>query len=138
MNPKRRFEMKATSVPSPLSFNVLLVALLFAGVVFVAVTGRRIPIISNVRIAMIALLVLGMTMCTMGGIGRVAAAGQWAHPLSIIGYILGALILIVGFATIFGWKLPYIQSDTQDIVIVAVLTGAKIVNAVVHNILFHS
>jgi hypothetical protein len=129
--------MKTASVTPPLSLNVLLVALLFAAVIFVAVTGKRIPIISNMRIAMVALLVLGMTMCTMGSIGRVAVAGQWTHPLSILGYILGALILIVGFAAIFGWKLPYIQSDTQAIVIVAILTGAKIVNAVLHNLLFH-
>ena len=127
--------MKTTSVPSPLNMSVLLIALLFAAVVFVAVTGKRVPIISNTRVAMIALLALGMTMCQISGIGRVAALGVWTHPLSILGYILGAAILVIGLATVFGWKLPYIQSDVHAIVVVAILTGVKIVNAVAHSLL---
>ena len=127
--------MKTASVSSPLSLNVLLVALLFAAVVFIVVTGKRVPVISNTRVAMLALLVLGMTMCTLGGIGRVAALNQWAHPLSILGYLLGALILLIGLATVLGMKLPYIQSDEQAVVIVAILAGAKIVNAVIHSLL---
>ncbi len=127
--------MKTTALGSPLSLNVLLVAALFAAVVFVAVTAQRIPVISNARIAMIALIVLGMTMCTMGGIGRVAAAGQWTHPLAIVGYVLGAAILVIAAGTVFGFKLPLIQSDTQAILTVAVLVGVKFANAVLHSFL---
>jgi hypothetical protein len=68
--------MKTASVPSPLNLNVLLVAVAFAALVFAVVTGKRVPLISNLRIAMAVLLVLGMTMCALGGIGRVAAQGQ--------------------------------------------------------------
>lgn len=128
--------MKSTSMTSPISLNVFVFALLFAAVVFVAITGRRVPVISNARIAMLVLLVLGMTMCAIGGIGRVAAAGQWTHPLSILGYLLGALILIIGLATIFGMKLPYIQGDAQAVIIVACLTAAKVVNAVIHHFIW--
>lgn len=128
--------MKSTSIASPLGLNIWVFALLFAAVVFVAITGRKVPLISNVRIAMLALLVLGMSMCTMGGIGRVAASGQWTHPLSILGYLLGALILIIGLATIFGMKLPYIKSDAQAIIVVACLTAAKVVNAVIHHFMW--
>jgi hypothetical protein len=128
--------MKSTSMTSPISLNVFVFALLFAAVVFVAITGRKVPLISNARIAMLVLLVLGMTMCAIGGIGRVAAAGQWTHPLSILGYLLGALILIFGLATIFGLKLPYIQSDAQIVIIVACLTAAKVVNAVIHHFIW--
>jgi hypothetical protein len=127
--------MKTASVPSPLNLNVLLIALLFAALVFIVVTGRRVPVVSNTRIAMVILLVLGMTMCQISGIGRVAALGVWTHPLSILGYVLGAAILVIGLATVFGWKLPYLQNDTQAIVIVAILTGVKIVNAVAHSLL---
>jgi hypothetical protein len=128
--------MKSTSIASPLGLNIWIFTLLFAAVVFVAITSRKVPLISNVRIAMLALLVLGMTMCAIGGIGRVAAAGQWTHPLSILGYFLGALILIIGLATIFGMKLPYIQSDAQAIIVVASLTAVKVVNAVIHHFMW--
>lgn len=126
--------MKTSSVPSPLSISVLIVAVLFAALVFAVVTGRRVPLISNIRVAMVVLLVLGMSMCVLGGIGRVSALGQWAHPLSILGYLLGALILVVGLATIFGMKLPYIQSDVQAVVIVSILTGAKILESILHSL----
>ncbi|MFL7871885.1 MAG: hypothetical protein AB8I58_23855 [Anaerolineales bacterium] len=124
--------MKTTSIPAPINLNVIVLALLIAAVVFVAATGKKIPIISNTRVAMSVILLLGMTMCT-SGIGRVAAIQQWTHPLAILGYLLGALILFIGLGTVFGWKLPYIQSDAQAILIVAVLIGVKVVNTLVHS-----
>ena len=60
--------MKSTVVPSPLSLNVVLVAVMFLAVVLVAVGGRRMLFIPNIRVAMAALLVLGMTMRALGGI----------------------------------------------------------------------
>ena len=126
--------MKTTSIPSPINLNVIILALLIAAVVFVAVTGKKIPVISNTRVAMGVILLLGMTMCT-SGIGRVAAIQQWAHPLAILGYLLGVLILAIGLGTVFGWKLPYIQSGTQAILIVVVLVGVKILNALIHSFL---
>jgi hypothetical protein len=131
---KRIFEMKTSSVPSPISLNVIILAMLFVAVVFVAVTGKKVPVISNTRVAMVILLLLGMAMCT-SGIGRVAAIHQWTHPLSILGYLLGALILVIGLATTFGLKLPYIQSDVQAIVWVTALVGAKVLDAVLHGFL---
>ena len=62
-----------------------------------------------------------------------AAIQQWTHPLAILGYLLGALILVIGLGIVFGWKLPYIQSDAQAILTVAVLIGVKVVNALVHS-----
>ncbi|MGZ6316241.1 MAG: hypothetical protein ACXWNQ_03195 [Anaerolineales bacterium] len=127
--------MKTAAVPSPLNFGVIVLALLFLAVVFVAVTGRRVPVISSMRAAMLALLVIGMAMCALGGIGRVGALGQWAHPLAILGYLLGALILVVALGTIFAWKLPYVHSDQQAVVLVAVFTAAKIVLTLIHSLL---
>ena len=124
--------MKTSSLPTPIGLNVILLALLIAAIVFIAVTGKKVPVLSNTRIAMGIVLVLGMAMCT-SGIGRVAALQQWIHPLTILGYLLGALILIIGLGIIFGWKVPYIQSDAQAILIVAALIGVKILNTLVHS-----
>jgi len=127
--------MKTISQPAVLTPSILLLALLTAVVVFIGATGRRVPLLSSVRADIILLVIIGMTMCTQGGIGRVAATGQWSHPLSIVGYILGGLILLITLAVFVGWKLPYIQTDQQALIAIAILIGLKVVNAVTHYLL---
>ena len=127
--------MKTISQPAVLTPSILLLALLAAVVVFIGATGRRVPLLSSVRADIILLVIIGMTMCTQGGIGRLAATGQWSHPLSIVGYILGGLILLITLAVFVGWKLPYIQTDQQALIAIAVLIGLKVVNAVTHYLL---
>ena len=127
--------MKTISQPAVLTPSILFLALLAAVVVFIGATGNRVPLLSDVRLDIILLVIIGMTMCTQGGIGRIAAIGQWAHPLSIIGYILGGLILLITLAVFVGWKLPYIQTDQQALIAIAILAGLKVVNAVTHYLL---
>jgi len=127
--------MKTISQPAVLTPSILLLALLAAVVVFIGATGRHVPLLSSVRADIILLVIIGMTMCTQGGIGRVTATGQWSHPLSIVGYILGGLILLITLAVFVGWKLPYIQTDQQALIAIAVLIGLKVVNAVTHYLL---
>ena len=115
--------------------GILILALLAAAVVFVGVTGKKVPLLSSIRLDMVQVVLLGMAICTQGGIGRVAATGQWAHPLSIVGYILGGLILLIALSVFTGWKLPYIQSDQQALLVIAILAGLKVVNAVTHYLL---
>jgi hypothetical protein len=128
--------MKPAPLSSPFSLNIFILALLFGAVVFIGVTGKKVPLLSNVRLDIILLVVIGMTICSQGGIGRVAASGQWLHPLSIIGYVLGGLILLVALSVFAGWKLPYIQSDQQALLAIAILAGFKVVTAVVHSFLW--
>jgi hypothetical protein len=127
--------MKTTLVPSPISLNVILLALLFAVVVFISAAGKKVPLLSNIRVDIILVVIIGMAICSQGGIGRVAATGQWAHPLSIIGYILGGLILLVALSVFMGWKLPYIQTDQQALLAIAILASLKVVNAMAHHFL---
>ena len=97
--------MKTAPVSSPLSLTILILALLFVAVVFVGVTGKKVPLLSNVRLDIILLVVIGMAICSQGGIGRVAASGQWSNPFSIIGYVLGGLILLVALSVFVGWNM---------------------------------
>ena len=85
------------------------------------------------RLDIVVVVMLGMAICGMGGIGRVAAIGQWSHPLSIIGYILGALILVIAAAALLGWSLPLIHSDQQALVAIAVLAAAKMLISIWHS-----
>ncbi len=81
-----------------------------------------------------AFLILGMAVCA-NGIGRVATTGEWTHPLSIIGYLLGGLILVVGIAGITGLKLPLIAGPRQALITVAMLSGLKILTSLIHDLL---
>lgn len=127
--------MKTIAQPAVITPSIIGLALLATFVVFVGVTGKKIPLLSNARADIILLVIIGMTMCTQGGIGRVAATGQWSHPLSIVGYILGGLILFITLAVFVGWKLPYIQNDQQALLAIAILASLKVVNAVTHYLL---
>jgi hypothetical protein len=123
------------SQPAVITPNIIVLALLATAVVFIGVTGKKVPLLSNVRVDIILLVILGMSICTQAGIGRIAATGQWTHPLSIIGYLLGGSILLITLAVFVGWKLPFIQNDQQALIAIAVLAGLKVVNAVAHYLL---
>ena len=127
--------MKAITQPAVITPSVLVLALLAAAVVFIGATGKKVPILSNVRVDIILLVILGLMMCTQAGIGRIAATGEWSHPLSIVGYVLGGTILLVALSVFVGWKLPFIQNDQQALIAIAVLVGLKILNAMTHYLL---
>ena len=124
--------MKAISQPAVITPSIIVLALLAAAVVYIGTTGKKVPLLSNVRVDIVLLVVLGLAICTQAGIGRIAATGQWSHPLSIIGYILGGLILLITLAVFAGWKLPWIQNDQQALMAIALLAVVKVINAVTH------
>ncbi len=104
----------------------LMLGILSAVIVYVSATGRPLPLVATPRAALIALLIVGMAAC-MGGIGQTAASGRWASPLAILGYLLGAAILVVILSAFTGWKLPLIGSDSQAVIAVGALMVAKFV-----------
>ena len=130
--------MKAISQPAVITPGIIVLALLAATVVFIGATGKKVPLFSNVRLDIILVVILGMSICTQAGIGRIAATGQWSHPLSIVGYVLGGLILLITLAVFVGWKLPWIQTDQQALIAIAILASLKVVNAVTHYLLNRS
>ncbi len=126
--------MKSVTQPSVLNPTVFALMFLFAAVTVIAISGKRVPLLSNMKVDLVLLVVIGMAICT-SGIGRVAAMHQWTHPLSILGILLGVLILVVAVAAYFGWKLPLIQNDTQSLIAIALLVVLKIANSVVHSLI---
>jgi nitroreductase len=69
---------------------------------------------------------------------RVAVTEQWTHPLTIIGYLLGSLILLIMLAVFVSWKLPFIANDQQALLAIAILASLKVVTAVTHYLLARS
>jgi hypothetical protein len=51
--------------------------------------------------AVLSVVFIGMIMCMQGGIGRLAASGEWLQPLSVIGYLLGAAIIVIGVPALY-------------------------------------
>jgi hypothetical protein len=113
--------------------SVILLGVLAAALVFAVLTGRKVPLLNNERVVLIALVVIGMGMCT-AGIGRVAASGAWLHPLSVIGYLLGATILVIGVAAVFGKQVPPLTSYYQSFAVVAGLAGVKLALSTLHQL----
>jgi hypothetical protein len=124
--------MKTMSLSSVINPTILILAALIAAVTFLALRGNSLPLLSNLKISVAIVLVLGFAMCAQGGLGYVGAAGQWTHPLAIVGAILGAAIFIVAGAIFFGFKLPLIAGPQQALIAMVALIGAKVVNSLAH------
>src|SRR5512136_2945669 len=117
----RRHSMKTNTISTG-GVNVVVIALgiLAALLVFAVLTGRKVPLLSTDRAALLALVVIGMAIC-MPGIGRGAARGEWAHPLAIISYVLGGMIILIGLAALFGKQIPPLTSYHQSFIAVVVI-----------------
>jgi len=80
--------MKTISQSAVITPSILILALLAAAVVFIGATGKRVPLLSNIRVDIILLVIIGMTMCTQGrnrtcrrDRSVVASAfDHWVHP----------------------------------------------------------
>lgn len=120
------------SVPA-LAAHLLGILLVAAAVAFAL--GVRLPLITSSRAALIVLLVAGLISCTIGGIGQVSAANAWAHPISIVGYVLGALLLVVGAAYLLGRPLPLISGDRAYLFAFSGILLAKIILTQLHPLL---
>jgi hypothetical protein len=103
----------------------LALGLLAAGLVFMVLTGRDVPIVGSGAGALLALGLIGIAMCTLGGIGTVQGALGWTHPLTIIGSILGVAALLVVTLPLFGVQLPLIADTRSAILTLAVIMLVK-------------
>jgi hypothetical protein len=118
-----------------MNLPLILLSILAVGLVAVVLSGRKLPLIGSDRAALLVLIVIGMAMCAQGGLGRVAATGAWTHPLAILGYLLGAAILLIGGATLFGKLIPPMTSFHQAFLVVAGMAATKVIIAAIHRLL---
>ena len=105
----------------------LFLAVLVAIIIYGALAGRQLPMINSTRGSLVALLVIGLALCALGGIGQVGASGRWASPLAIAGHLLGVLLLVVFISAFAGWKLPFIAGEKQAVAAVGVMMAIKYV-----------
>jgi hypothetical protein len=124
-----------TLAANGVNLPLILLGILAVGLVAVVLSGRKLPLIGSDRAALIVLVVIGMAMCSQGGLARVAASGAWTHPLAILGYLFGAAILLIGGAALFGKLIPPLTSFHQAFLVVASMAAVKVVIAAIHRLL---
>lgn len=108
-----------------------------AYVVWAALNGRPVPMVSGVRGAFWAVLALGFAMCAVGGIGTGLAlsGGNWLDPFMLAGIALGAAALGVAGAVALGARLPMIADDRAALLALAGIVAAKFVVASAHGVI---
>jgi hypothetical protein len=121
-----------TMSTSGTNLAVIALGILADLLIFAVFTGRKVPLLTSDRATLLALVIIGMLMCSLGGIGRVSTSGAWLHPFSILGYVLGIAIIVIGIAALFGKNIPPLTSYYQSFTVVAVIAAIKLVLTTVH------
>ncbi len=104
----------------------LVLGLVAAGLVFMVLTGRDVPIVGNGAGALLTLGIIGIAMCALSGIGSVQSTLGWTHPLTIAGSILGILAVLVVALPLFGVHLPLIADTRSAVLALAVIMLIKV------------
>jgi hypothetical protein len=133
-----RIEMKAESVANSGGWLIsIALAVVSAAFIYVVLANRNVPLISSVRGALVALVILGFTMCVAGGLAnKVESAGfSWLSPFVILGFLLGLAAIYVGFAGLTGRPLPFVTGERGAFVLLAGIILAKWVLSRIHTLL---
>jgi len=112
----------------------IVLGILAATLAFMVLTGRKVPFLSTDRASLIAMVVIGMVICSNAGIGRMAASKAWFHPFSIIAYLLGAAIIVIGIAALFGKNIPPLANYYQSFAAVTGIAVLKLILTTIHRL----
>ena len=97
-------------------------------IVYAGLSGKQILFIHGPRTAVITLGIIGFTMCMiMPTIGKFISNAP-THPLTIMGYIFGAIALLTTVAQIFKWNTPIIYDPE---IALFVVSGCIVVKSII-------
>jgi hypothetical protein len=122
------------NAPHTSSLPGTLLTILVVGVAVAVIAGVKLPLLTTYKAGLVFLLIAGLAACAPG-IGRVAAVGGWAHPVSILGYIVGVLILVILIAGLMGKPLPLIADSRSALIAATALMAVKWLLTQVHPLL---
>ncbi len=113
---------QSLAVASKNNWLASILGLLALVVVVALLTGRKVPLINSDRAGLIAVLVIGMLMCMAGGIGKtINATVGWTHVINLLGYLLGAMILVVAAMALLKQPFFWVNSERAAILTIGVL-----------------
>ena len=88
-------------------------------IVCAGLSGKQILFISGPRTAVITLGVIGFAICMiMPTIGKFISNAP-AHPLTIMGYVFGAVALLTTVTQIIKWNIPMVYDPKIALFVVA-------------------
>jgi hypothetical protein len=89
-----------TSVGSPLFAN--LIGIVIAALVVAALTNTPVPLLGSELAVFVAVVLLGLTMCSLGGVGRAPRKFGWMHPVTLFGIAVGTIMLLLAAGVVLG------------------------------------
>lgn len=106
------------------NIGILILELIVTGLlVWAGLSGKKILFIDGARSAVIMLGIIGMFFC-MISIGKFIQTAPM-HPLTIVGYIFGAIALLTFVVQIFQWQVPFICDPKIALYVMAICIGIK-------------
>lgn len=113
----------------------LVLGTVVALIVFLTITGRRIPVLSSERGAFFTIAALGFLMCTIGLRSTGSRADfSWLNPFTITAVLLGILAIILVILVIIGRPLPMLSGDRGALIAMAIIIFSKWALANVHRL----
>jgi predicted Fe-S protein YdhL (DUF1289 family) len=115
-----------SEIRTPDYTNIILIVLGVVSVLYILAVlgGVQLPLISGYKAGTIVLGIVGMAMCTVGGIGPAVRRHGWSHPMTILGTVRGFMLVVV-LATIFNIQLPLIAGERDAFLAVVILGAAR-------------
>ncbi|NLZ37484.1 MAG: hypothetical protein GX897_08435 [Clostridiales bacterium] len=96
---------------------LIMEVILSAVIVALGLTNTKILFIQGPRAMTIVLGIIGVLLCT-NSVGKFVSASPF-HPLTILGYIFGALAMLTFITQIFKLKIPVLEDPAKALVILA-------------------
>lgn len=110
------------------------IGLVGATIVTGALEGWNLPLVSGDKGALVAMALTGLVMCGIGGPAVTVGHFGFAHPVTIIGAVLGVAVLAVLAATFTGFWLPGIDNMRASLVALSVLVSGKVLLVVLRHL----
>ena len=79
-----------------------ILGLVVATIVLSVASKRSLPLISSDLVGFWVVAAVGMTMCTLAGVGQAPAALGWLHPYTLTGIVLGVVGTVLVAMVLFG------------------------------------
>ena len=90
----------AASFGSPLLANVIGIAV--AALLVAALTNTPVPLLGSERAIFVTVVLLGVSMCGLGGVGRAPMKYGWMHPATLFGIAVGTIMLMLLAGVLLG------------------------------------
>jgi hypothetical protein len=117
--------MKTTTLPVKINrFPSIALGIVTAILIAGVLSGLNRSYGISDRSAFIALVVIGMALCSTGM--QIKPYG-WTGPFNVVGMILGTALLLLIIAFFAGVKMPFIANDRDAFSAVSLMMGVKVV-----------